>query len=85
MLNPDSIYQLIPIWGDWYGMVIASLFLVSPFVITYAATSVISFFKSKQKAVRAEPPPVPYSIPFMGNLLSFASDTKSYMSYMTFE
>lgn len=59
---------------DWrYTVVFLALF---PFVLTYIITSIRATVAANQKGDAKSPPIVPYAVPLVGNLWSFAFDTE---------
>ena len=63
-------------------LAIALFLLYNIFILTITVTSIRSIFGARkpQDGFVKDPPIAPYSIPFLGNLYAFASDTKSCLS-----
>jgi hypothetical protein len=59
--------------------ILAVLAFSSPFVLTYAYTSSRSKVEERHDGMGSPPPEAPYWIPFLGNALSFSSDTAGYI------
>ncbi|KAG9229137.1 cytochrome P450 [Amylocarpus encephaloides] len=61
---------------------IALFLLYNVFILTIAITSIRSVFGARKPhdGTIKEPPIAPYSVPFLGNLYAFASNTKSCLS-----
>ena len=62
---------------DWQcTMIIAVVLAPLPFIIIFLITSITAASRMASIRDRVEAPPLPYAIPGVGNLLSFASDMR---------
>lgn len=73
MVFQESISSYIP--HSWQKTITTSLLIIAPFVFTYAITYLKSINDIKSKSEGIEAPPVPYTVPFFGNVFSFAFNT----------
>jgi hypothetical protein len=73
MAFQESISSYIPY--SWQKAVTTGLLIIAPFVFTYALTYLKSIKGIRSKSEGIEAPPVPYTIPLLGNVFSFAFNT----------
>ncbi|TKA77372.1 hypothetical protein B0A49_01511 [Cryomyces minteri] len=54
-----------------------------PFILTFSITTLISLRALRSRARVRNPPIVPYSVPFVGNLFAFAFDTAGFVASLS--
>ena len=77
----SSIFQPlagIPVSIDFRVLVVG--LLVLPFVATYLTTKATQILRQRQGGKDVDPPPMTYWIPFIGNTIEFATDTRRFLT-----
>ncbi len=69
--------RLLP---NWHPRIIAVLAILLTLLFTYVSTSLQSLSTRHFRPRNAQPPLVPYWVPFVGNTVSFAANTRSYIA-----
>ena len=67
---------------EYWTLALSSMLLLIP-VSTYLVTSLKSAYALRGKKSEQIPPIVPYWIPFLGNVLSFARDAPGFAAQIT--
>jgi hypothetical protein len=73
MVSLESIPSYI--LQSWHVTTTTGLLVIAPFFLTYVITCLSSMNGVNSKGDNLEPPPVPYTVPLLGNVFSFAFDT----------